>query len=232
MILAIMQPYFLPYIGYFQLLKAVDKFVVYDDVNFITRGWINRNNILISGKPHLFTIPLTDASQNKLIHEVHVSSDGQWRKKFLKTISQSYQKAPFYSTVFPLIEKITYFEAEKISELAIHALIEIRDYLALTTEIVPTSSVYNNSQLKGPQRILDICKQEGAESYINPSGGKELYSQEQFERENIQLHFIQSQEVIYPQFKHTFVPWLSILDVLMFNDKSDVLDLLDNYELI
>ncbi len=227
-----MQPYFLPYIGYLQLLKAVDKFVVYDDVNFIMRGWINRNNILVNGKPHLFTIPLKDASQNKLIRDVRISADEQWKKKLLKTISQSYQKAPFYSTVFPLVEKITYFETDKISELAVNALIAIKNYLDIPTEIVSSSAVYGNSDLKAQERILDICKREKAERYLNPSGGKELYSKEKFDAHDIALFFIQSKPVIYTQFSNDFVPWLSILDVLMFNEPHTVNDLLDKYELI
>ncbi len=227
-----MQPYFLPYIGYFQLLKAVDRFVVYDDVHFITRGWINRNNILVSGKAHLFTVPLQDASQNRRINEVSLAPDQQWRRKLLKTISQSYQKAPFYSTVFPLIEKITYFETERISDLAVNALVEIRDYLSIGTEIVPGSAVYKNSHLRGQERILDICKQENAERYVNPSGGMDLYSREKFEEENIALFFIQSKPATYPQFGNEFVPWLSILDVLMFNDQNRIHELLDEYVLI
>jgi hypothetical protein len=181
MTIAIMQPYIFPYIGYFQLINAVDKFVIYDDVNFINKGWINRNNILVSGRAHLFTIPLKDASQNKLIYEVELAVNDPWKKKFLKTIQQSYLKAPNYQQAFLLIEEIVNFQAETISELTLHALQKICAYLKITTEIVPSSSVYNNTALKAQDRILDICKQEKAVHYINPVGGMELYEKNKAE---------------------------------------------------
>jgi len=232
MTIAIMQPYIFPYIGYFQLIKAVDKFVIYDDVNFINKGWINRNRILVGGKDHLFTIPLKDASQNKLIFEVELSESEPWRKKLLKTIQQSYQKAPNYQTVFPIIEEIVNFDTRTINELIIHCLKRICSYLSIETEIVLTSRIYNNTDLKGPERILDICKQENAQHYINPIGGMELYDKSKFSSQDIRLNFIRSTASAYPQYKNAFVPWLSIIDILMFNDLEKINSLLKEYELI
>lgn len=229
--LAIMQPYLLPYIGYFQLIKAADKFVVYDDVNFINKGWINRNNILVSGKAHLFTVPLTNASQNKLILEVEISKE-PWQKKLLRTLQQSYQKAPFYPTVFPILENIINYKTQNISELAVFSITEIARYLSIDTDIILSSKIYENEYLKSQERILDICKKEGATTYINPIGGMELYDKELFKNSGIDLFFIKSQSVEYPQFQNNFVPWLSIIDVLMHNSPSDAQDFLDSYELI
>jgi len=232
MTIAIMQPYIFPYIGYFQLINAVDKFIIYDDVNFINKGWINRNNVLVGGKPYLFTIPLKDASQNKLINEVHLLKNDPWRKKFLKTIQQSYQKAPNYQKVFVLIEEIVNFEPETIHELTVLALKKVCAYMGILTEIVPSSNIYNNTDLKGPERILDICKQENATHYINPVGGMELYDKDRFEREGIKLNFLKSVVSPYSQFQNAFVPWLSVIDILMFNDADKVTTLLKDYELI
>jgi hypothetical protein len=232
MTIAIMQPYIFPYIGYFQLINAVDKFIIYDDVNFINKGWINRNNILVGGKPHMFTIPLKDASQNKLINEVQMLQPDNWRKKFLKTVQQSYQKAPNYQKVFILIEEIVNFEPETISEFTLHALEQTCSYMGITTEIVPSSQIYNNTHLKGPDRILDICKKENASHYINPVGGMELYDKNRFENEGIQLNFLKSVHSPYSQFQNAFVPWLSVIDILMFNDAEKVTTLLKDYELI
>ena len=232
MTIAIMQPYIFPYIGYFQLINAVDKFVIYDDVNFINKGWINRNQILVSGKPHLFTILLKDASQNKLIHEVELAIDDPWKKKFLKTIQQSYQKAPNYQKVFLLIEEIVNFRCENIAELTLYALKKVCANMNIHTEIVSSSRIYNNSELKAQERILDICKQENASHYINPIGGMELYEKNKFEKEHIRLDFIKSVASPYPQFKNAFVPWLSIIDILMFNDEENIAKLLKEFELI
>ncbi len=232
MTLAIMQPYFLPYIGYFQLLHAVDRFVLYDDVNFINRGWVNRNNILLAGKPHLFTIPLQNASQNKKIYEVSLSEDQAWRKKMVKTMQQAYQKAPYFEVVFPILESILTSPAESIADLCYVSIRSIADYLDLKTEIIPTSRKYRNDLLKGQERILSICKLEQANRYINPIGGQELYDKEIFAEQDIELFFIKSKPVSYPQLKNSFVPWLSILDVLMFNSKEETQLLLNDFELI
>lgn len=237
MTLAIMQPYFLPYIGYMQLMKAVDTFVLYDDVSFINRGWINRNRLLINGQEYLFTIPLKDASQNKRINEVHLADDPKWRSKLLKTIEQGYRKAPFYQSVMPLTEKIVNFTTDSIASLVHFSLLELNQYLGLTTRLVASSEIYNNVELKAQERILDICRQENVTRYINPIGGTELYDKPVFAQAGIELNFIKSNRIEYPQFRRgdgrsEFVPWLSIVDVLMFNDVPAVQAMLNEYELV
>lgn len=233
MTLAIMQPYFLPYIGYLQLMKAVDTFVLYDDVAYINRGWINRNRLLINGQEYLFTIPLKDASQNKPIREIQLADDPKWRSKLLKTIEQGYRKAPFFDTVMPLTERIINHQTDSIAELIRVSLDELTTFLGLTTRIVPSSALYQNSHLKGQERILAICLQEKASRYINPIGGMELYDKPTFTAAGITLNFLQSKRVEYPQRGHQpFVPWLSIVDVLMNNDMPATLHLLSDFELI
>lgn len=237
MTLAIMQPYFLPYIGYMQLMSAVDTFVLYDDVAFINRGWINRNRLLINGQEYLFTVPLKDASQNKRINEVSLADDPKWRGKLLKTVEQGYRKAPHYGTVMPLTEKIVNFATDSIADLVHNSLIELNQYLGLTTRLVASSSVYDNGQLKAQERILDICQQEGATRYINPIGGMELYDKPTFAQADIELNFIQAKRVDYPQMNRTggpnnFIPWLSVLDALMFCDVPTVQAMLGEYELV
>ena len=232
MTLAIMQPYFLPYIGYMQLMSAVDTFVLYDDVAFINRGWINRNKLLINGQEHLFTVPLKDASQNKRINEVHLADDPKWRGKLLKTIEQGYRKAPFYPVVMPITEKMVNFTTDSIADLIHFSLTLLNQYLSLTTRLIPSSSVYQNEDLKAQERIMDICRQENATRYINPIGGMELYDKPTFTQAGIDLNFIKAKRVEYPQFRNEFIPWLSILDILMFNDIATVKTMLNAYELV
>lgn len=229
--LAIMQPYLFPYIGYFQLLKTVDKFVLYDDVAFINRGWINRNKVLVNGKEQLFTIPLREASQNKKILEIDIDDTQKWRDKLLKTLQQSYKKAPQYAAVYPVIEEILQTPATRIADLIAVSITLLANYLSISTEIVPSSTIYANQHLKGPERILDICLQEGASEYINPIGGMELYDRTAFAEKDIILHFIRSRKEEYPQFGGEFVPWLSIVDVLMFNTREQVHTLLEAFDL-
>jgi WbqC-like protein family len=230
--LAIMQPYIFPYIGYFQLIAAVDKFVIYDDVNFITRGWINRNNILVSNQSHLFTIPLKDASQNRLIREIEVMHGNGWEKKFLKTIEQAYKKAPFFTEFFPVISAIVNADMRYISELACSSIYSIAEYIGIPTKFVNTSSIYDNVQLKAQERILDICRQEQVSGYINPVGGMEIYSKPLFEQSGIALNFLKTRLTPYRQFGGEFVPSLSIIDVLMFNSRESMIGSLNEYDLL
>ncbi|MEZ0483595.1 WbqC family protein [Fibrella aquatica] len=236
MTLAIMQPYVLPYIGYIQLMNAVDTFVFYDDVAFINRGWVNRNRLLLNGKDHLFTIPLKEASQNKAIREIELANDPKWRSKLLKTIEQSYRKAPQYTAVMPMTERIINFGANldvSVADYIFHSFSEITAYLGITTRLVASSTVYENGHLKAQERIVDICRQEGADRYINPIGGTELYNQAAFDPIGCELRFIQPHRVTYPQMNAIeFVPWLSILDVMMNLDAEAIRPLLTQFDLI
>ncbi len=229
--IGIMQPYLFPYIGYFQLIYAVDKFIVLDDVNFINRGWINRNRILVNGKEHLFSIPIKKSSQNKLILECELS-DELWQKKFLKTIEMCYKKAPFFNEVFPLIANIINNEEENLSRFILHHFHRIFDFLDLEITIVPSSSVYDTKGAKAQEKIIEICKIERATHYINPIGGTDLYDKNRFKQEKIQLNFIKTNNILYSQNSVNFVPWLSIIDILMFNSKKVISEMLDNYELV
>lgn len=230
--IAIMQPYILPYIGYWQLINAVDKFIILDDVNYINKGWINRNKILVNGSENFSTIPLIHASQNKKINEIDISAELKWRNTLVKTIEFNYKKAKYYSEVSELILSCINYDNLNLSEYILHSLTRISAYLDLKTTFVASSSIYENDNLKGEDRIIDICLKEGATDYINPIGGLELYSYESFKLKNLQLHFLKTEDIAYPQFKNEFVPWLSIIDVLMFNSKDEVKAMLNMYELV
>lgn len=230
--IAIMQPYFLPYIGYFQLMAAVDKFVVLDDVNYINRGWINRNRLLLNGVAHTFTVPLRGASQNKLICEIELDDDQGWREKLLRTIRQAYVRAPCYAQAYPLMENLINYPANRLDEFLLNSLREVVCYLSLEVEILSSSRIYKNAHLKGQERILDICRQEYAGIYINPIGGVDLYDRASFSKQDLSLYFLRSRPVSYSQGKGEHVPWLSILDVLMFNEPSAVRRLLTERDLV
>ena len=227
--LGIMQPYFLPYIGYFQLIKAVDKYVIYDDVNFIKKGWINRNNFLFNGQSFMFTLTLLKASQNKLINEIFVLED---QSKLLKTIRIAYQKAPQFLSVFPVVENIFGYEDKNLARYVGNSLIQIADYLQLNTEFIYSSDIEKDHSLKAQDKILNLCEMMRTTEYINAIGGMELYSKELFEGNNIKLSFLKTQSAEYKQFGNSFVPNLSILDVLMFNSVEETNKLLEQYNLI
>ena len=231
--LGIMQPYLFPYIGYFQLINAVDTFVFYDDVNFIKRGWINRNNILIDGKAHLFSIPLIKASQNKLINETFINYETNWRSTFLETIRSNYSKAPYFKHVYELIEETINKEHQKISDLATDSIINCCNYLGFDKNFELSSEKYTSTKgLEKADRLIKISKLNQALEYINPSGGNELYSKEYFRKNDVKLSFIDNGIPEYSQSTNEFVGGLSIIDVLMFNSKEQVKKMLDLYKII
>lgn len=232
--LAIMQPYLFPYIGYYQLIHAADKFIAYDDVNFIKQGWINRNSILANGKLIIFSVPLDNQSSFSKINETNISQKLYpiWKNKFIKTIQQNYNKAPFYKEVFPIVESVFNIETSNIAELAVNSLKLVLNYLDIRTVFVGTSAIYQNQNLSSQDRILALCEKEMATIYINPIGGQELYSKKEFLKKNIKLHFLKTGTINYNQFNSEFVPNLSIIDVLMFNDVPTINEFLTNFELI
>jgi hypothetical protein len=231
--LGIMQPYIFPYIGYFQLIKAVDRFVVYDDVAFIKQGWINRNRILLNGEPHTFTVPLKNASSFVTIGNTGINQDIYliWCSKFLKTITQAYSKAPYYNEIFELISLVLFEPSDTISNLATNSLIKTCEYLKITTEFVRSAKHYLNSDLKAEVRVIDICKKEKADIYINPIGGKELYDKADFKQAGLDLFFLRTSNITYGQRAFKFVPWLSIIDVMMYNAPETITGFLNDFEL-
>lgn len=230
--ICVMQPYLFPYLGYWQMIAAVDTFVVFDDVNYINKGWVNRNNILVNGQSHLFTLPLNKASQNKLINEIELGGAPEAKEKILTTIRMSYKKAPFYNDVYPLVEKV-FLNPQKNLALFLRDQFEaVFDFLDIKTKIVPSSDVEKNNSLKGQDKILEICRKLDCDIYINAIGGRELYSYDAFASRNMQLRFIKMKPVEYAQYKQPFVPNLSFIDVMMFNDKARIKDLLQQYDLV
>ncbi|MCL2050594.1 MAG: WbqC family protein [Lachnospiraceae bacterium] len=228
---AIMQPYLFPYIGYYQLMNAVDKFILLDSVNYIKKGFINRNYILVNGTKHLFTINIKNKSQNTLIKDILLDNEDENKERFLKSIYLSYKKAPYFEQIYPMITKIVNKKHERIVELILSSIYLINDYLGISTSIVPTSIGYNNG-LKGQERIIDICKKEKASHYINPGGGISLYEQDLFNENGLKLSFLKTNPIKYKQYNNDFVPNLSIIDVLMFNSPETIAGFLKEYELI
>jgi len=232
MAIGIIQPYFFPYIGYFQLINACDKFILFDDVSYIKKGWINRNHFLINKQKKLFTLPLKKVSQNKLINTIEIFDSNKSINLFLKMLYLNYKKAPYFNQVNDLLTEIFNTNAKKLSILLEHSIKCLVNYMEIDTKIIPTSSIYNNSKLKGTTRIIDICKKENADLYINPISGKELYSKETFQNTGLELKFIKPTFDEYKQFDNQFHNGLSIIDVLMFNPKQQVSKYLNNYQLI
>lgn len=229
MTLGIMQPYFFPYIGYWQLVKAVDKYVVYDDVNYIKGGWINRNNFLINGQEKLFTIQLNGTSSYKNINEIEIKDDFS---AFRKMLQINYGRAPFFKDCRQLIENILSYENRNLGMFLFNSIKLMAEYLGFETEIVLSSEIEKNNDLRGKEKVLQICKLLGADEYYNAIGGQALYDKDEFLNNGIKLSFVETNMTPYKQFKNEFVGGLSIIDVLMFCSKDSVNGMLDEYELV
>ncbi len=228
--IGIMQPYFFPYIGYFQLVKMVDKFIFYDDVNYIKNGWINRNRILLNGMAHYITIHQKGASPNKLINEIEILDN---RSKLRKTIFNAYSKAPCFEEAWPLVEKVLEFETDKISELAAYSVIQTCKYLGIDIEFEFSSKEYGHTtNLKLEKRLIAICNINKASQYVNAIGGVKLYDKNIFMKEGINLSFLKTISITYKQFDKAFIENLSIVDVVMFNSGERINVMLDCFDLL
>lgn len=231
--IAIMQPYIFPYVGYFQLVNAVDKFVFYDDVNFIKRGWINRNQLLVNNEANLFSIPLQKVSQNKLINETHLAYDSKWLNQFYATLIFNYKKAPFFEPTFKLVKSIFETPHNTIAELCIDSIIKTSNHLGLNTVFEISSEKYHLTKgMEKAERLINICQTNKANTYINPAGGKDLYQKDTFKKQGVDLFFIKNYIAPYQQFEPNFVGGLSIIDVMMFNNKKQMQTMLTAYELV
>lgn len=229
--IGIMQPYFIPYIGYWQLLNAVDKYVIYDDVNY-KRGWINRNRILINGEIKYFNIPLQNASQNKCINQINIKLDQKTRNKMLRKIELSYKKAPFFQQVYSIMELILNNKDENLVIFLFNSFKIICEYLNISTELIFSSSLEKDYNLKGQDKILSICKILQAEKYYNAIGGLNLYSSEIFKANHIELKFLKTNRIRYTQQTDIFYENLSILDVMMYNSVEQIGIMLNEYTLV
>lgn len=230
--LAIMQPYFLPYIGYFQLITAVDKFVIYDNIKFTKTGWINRNRILVNGRDAYITLPVKRDSdfldvRDRFLAECWADES----RTMLNRIAGAYRKAPNFKFVYPLIEECVLFDERNLFQFILHSLTVMNKYLQIETPVSVSSTILIDHGLKAKEKVKAICKAMNATEYVNPIGGVDLYQREDFRREGIELHFLKSGDIIYEQFGHAFVPRLSIVDVMMFNSLEKIQQYLnDSYE--
>lgn len=230
--IAIMQPYFMPYMAYFQLIQSVDKLVLLDDVAYINGGWINRNKVLVGNDHKWITLPLIGATQNRFICDIQISPEKIWRKKAANTIMHAYCRSKYYIEVMPLFKKWMDEKNLDLTEFLYITIIDLCKIMKINTEILLTSRVFPKGKLNGEDRIIDICKSTNADTYVNLYGGKELYSSEKFNKEGIKLFFIQPNlDDILPS---TIIAnnKLSILHILMELGAVKTSDISKKYSLV
>jgi len=231
--LGIMQPYFLPYIGYISLIKHTDMFILLDEVQFIRHGWIERNRIL---KPtegwQYIQVPLQKHTQTELIKNIKINNDLNWGKKILSQIEHYKKKAPYYRRVVDLLKEIFSKQYTTIVELNKDSLNAICDYLSIKKDICVFSEMgLTIDPISEPDEwALNISKARHANEYRNPHGGVSIFNKEKYDRANIALVFQEVKAEEYLQkTNQPFIPNLSILDVLMFNLPETANLMLDNF---
>lgn len=229
--LAIMQPYFFPYIGYFQLIASVDLFILYDNIKYTKKGWINRNRMLQNGKDVMFSLPMKNDSDYLDVCERELAADFK-RDKLLNQFKGAYRHAPYFTQTYPLIEELMQYEDLNLFRFLHHSIVRTCEHLGIMTEIRIASCIGIDHNLKNQDKVLALCEAVGASTYVNSSGGIALYSKETFREKGVELKFIQSRPFEYPQFGSVFVPWLSIIDVLMFNSTEVIQRQLTKFDLI
>jgi hypothetical protein len=213
-----MQPYFFPYIGYFQLMNIVDEFVVYDNIQYTKKGWINRNRILLNGKDQFITIPLKKGSDFLNVNERLLSENWDSDKKYMiNLIKSSYSKAPFFKDIFPVIEDCIMYKNENLFDFVFYSITSLKNYLNISTELILSSNLPIDHSLKSVDKVISICKLKNASIYVNLIGGTQLYKSEDFIEVGVNLRFLKSNLINYKQFDNEFMPFLSIIDVMMFN---------------
>lgn len=231
--IVIMQPYFFPYLGYFQLLAASDAFIVYDNAQYIKGGWINRNRILMNGKPGWITMPVEAGSASLSIRDRKYSFEDRIAKNMLRRIAYAYRSAPNFDRIVKLVDDVLSYPDPNVAFFNVNLLRKVASYLDITTPIFLSSDLSLDTSITGAQaRVIDICKKVDTTTYINPIGGKKLYSGEDFAKVGMDLRFLSCRASAYEQFGNEFVGDLSIIDVMMFNGIQSIKIMLEEYDLV
>jgi hypothetical protein len=229
---AVMQPYFFPYIGYFQLIRSVDLFILYDNIKYTKKGWINRNRFLLNGADSVFSVPLRKDSDFLDVKD-RALADNFDRRKLANQLREAYRRAPHFDQAFPVVENAIMSPRENLFDYVRASLTDVCGYLGIDTRITVSSGIAIDPALKAEARVLALCKVVGARTYVNAIGGRKLYSREEFEANGVELKFLESHAITYRQFGEPFVPWLSIVDMMMFNPVPKIREFIDTgYDLV
>jgi len=217
-----MQPYFFPYIGYFQLIHCVDTYVNLDHVSFMKRSYMTRNVLKNNTR---INVNVSGGSQNKKCNEVYVNFENNYISKFLKTLENLYSKESNYDSILNNIILPEFINRQiTISEFNLNLIKRICNYLDVETKIINTSEGLTN--LKKGEGLKSITKKIGSNVYVNAIGGQSLYNKDDFKNDNIELNFIEMGNVDFDN------KYSSILDLLFRYDKSHIQKQIKNYKLI
>ncbi len=233
--LAIMQPYFFPYIGYYSLIKNTDKFIIFDTVQFIRHGWIERNRIL---KPkegwQYIQAPLIKHRRETIINEIEIRNTEPWREKIIAQLQHYKKNAPYFSECMDVVNSCLSLQTDSIVKLNEHILRLTCQYLNLdfNCEIFSEMDIQIDHVKEADEWALNISKFVGANEYINTPGGKDFFDREKYLQKKIELTFLGNNVMQYKQRRPIFEPGLSIIDLMMFNDVATINTMIDDTRII
>jgi len=241
--LGIMQSYFFPYFGYFQLVNSVDTFCLYEHVTFRKRSWITRNRILDKGnqEPRYINIPVKNKSSFKAIGEISIDDSTNWRRTILDALYFNYKKAPFFESSYDVLERLINLKIENLHDYNSEIVVNISRWLECSTSIVSKSEKAVETELENglidhtldikTNRVVKLCRLYGASHYVNPTGGVALYCKDSFTRNGLELSFLDSHIEEYEQWGESYTPHLSIIDMMMHLSREKMQHLLKSYSL-
>ncbi len=230
---AMMQPYLFPYLGYFQLIAISDVFVLGDDLQYVKGSWMNRNRVLVNGQPKLITFPLKKGRQAESVNQRWLCDDFEREADaLLRMLERCYAKAPQREQVLPLLRDILHYPERNLALFTENSIRRLCAYLDIETPIHCGSSLGLPARMEMQDRVIQICHRMDGELYLNPIGGLELYCPARFRADGLLLRFLRMDDITYAQFKHPFVPSLSIIDVLMFNSRDEIKELLQRFRVV
>jgi len=224
------QPYFMPYLPYWQLIDCADLFLVGDDFSYRKSSWIPRNRILVNGRVQFFRIELRHQSSNTLIRDMEIVPPDLSVK--LRTLEMAYHKAPCFAEGYALCERVLRFPSGNLCEFLTASIKEVCKYMYIDTPIGFTSDVPGNSEFRNKERIYHLCKYYGADTYVNATGGQALYDYDGFRSHGLRLAFLRTEIPAYKQLSDRFVPGLSVMDAVMFLSREQLRDMLDKRSFI
>lgn len=219
MILGAMQPYFFPYLGYFDLINRTDRWIVFDTPQYMREGWVNRNRILHSSEGWQYIIvPLKRHSRDSAINQVEAVEFPDWRRKIINQFTHYRGRAPYYRETIALLGDCFAGQEGNLSRLNVHCLGKVCRYLGVpwAPEIFSEMHLSLGPVLEASDWALRIAEAAGASVYLNPPGGAELYDAERFRQHGIELYLQENFDFRYDCGGYTYIPKLSVLDVLMW----------------
>jgi len=226
--IAIMQPYFFPYIAYFQLINEVDTFVFYNDVQFRKNSWFHRNRISPYSSEEEFIyigLKLKKHNSKSNINEITLDNGIVWKKKFLKKLKFSYKFNSQLNSIYNYLEDILRNDVLTLSEFNIKTLKYVSNLLNIKDKVFINSNELGNSIYSGVERIVHTCKLLEADKYLNLIGGRDLYDKDYFSNNGIELKFLETKE------SPLFNSYYSILDLLLKNKKETAVNHLKEFSL-